>query len=241
MIGAMLGAHSRCISPPECTFKFNVLHAEQRSDDDDAHLKRMLLGLMRTQSFANWQFDLDADEVPLDTMDGSPRVLLEWIVRRYAEFVGKSEADIWIDHTPTNTRYLITLTKIFPESKVIHLVRDGRAVASSVLPLDWGPNSAPRAGFWWVESVSYGLAAESMLPPDRIIRVRYEDIVQDPDRMIEKLCAFIGVQPQSDMTSDVGYRTPSHLRKTHALVGKRPAERVFRHDLESEVDGGLDA
>jgi hypothetical protein len=226
MLGAMLGAHSQCVSPPECTYKFDLLN-QPRSGDSPPQLMSLLRSVMGTKSFRNWEIDLDPDQAPLDQMAGSCRALLEWIVTQYAMKLNKSDVRYWIDHTPPNFRFMPLLLETFPDLKAIHLVRDGRAVAASVIPMDWGPNSTPRAAIWWVESICFGMAAETTLPAQRIARVRYEDIVREPVATIGRLCRFIGIEPEPQMTAEAGYRTPSHLRGTHALVGKRPnADRI---------------
>ena len=53
------------------------------------------------------------------------------------------------------------------------LIRNGRAVAASVLPFDWRPNTILKTARFWKDSVNYGLDAETFIP-QRVYRVRYE-------------------------------------------------------------------
>lgn len=101
--------------------------------------------------------------------------------------------------------------------KVICLVRDGRAVALTYMDQDnfadasdplmrrggGGPGAPPtasplpmyRAADDWLHcmrSAEYLLAG---LPPDRWMRVRYEDLCRSPDAVMERVLSFIGVEP----------------------------------------------
>ena len=69
-------------------------------------------------------------------------------------------------------------------AKFIHLVRAPRAVAASIMPLDWGPNNAIDAARYWVQKIAYGLAFESVYP-EVCLKVKYEDILQEPEKNIQ--------------------------------------------------------
>jgi hypothetical protein len=132
-----------------------------------------------------------------------------------------------VDHTPANIRCGATLLEQFPEAKLIHVVRDGRAVSASILPLDWGPNTIDEAAHNWMQRLAVALAAESYLGHDRIMRVRYEDVVRDPDRVLRTVCAHVGIDFQSQMTEGDGFDSPAYTARQHTLVGRRPdASRI---------------
>src|SRR5690606_9333198 len=125
--------------------------------------------------------------------------ILDYLALQYAEKIEKTNIDILVDHTPNNLRFAATLHLWFPEAKFIHLVRDGRAVAASVIPLDWGPNTVIRAASWWAERVAHGLAAESFFGPEKILRIYYEELVTYPRKTMEKVSDFLGIEFQEQM------------------------------------------
>ena len=110
----------------------------------------------------------------------------------------------------------------FPEAKIIHIIRDGRAVAASVRSLDWGPNTIIGAGHYWIEHVSYGLAAERRFAK-QIIQVRYEDLVSDPEDELKRLCAWLSLEFVETMIRGEGFSKPSYYSyRAHHLIGKSP-------------------
>jgi hypothetical protein len=167
--------------------------------------------------FKLWNLTVDPDRAPR----GSYADLLTWLVDRYARDRGV-EASTWVDHTPENINYASLLLDLFPKARMVHIVRDGRAVANSILPLDWGPNTVIRAAPWWKAMVREGLALEALLPRDQIVRVRYEDLVCAPERTVRWLCDRLGLGFQPSMLEANGFRPPGYTSGQHELIGQPP-------------------
>jgi hypothetical protein len=83
------------------------------------------------------------------------------MIRRYAVVNGKEAIHSWVEHSPSNSPYFDSLASLFPKARFLHLVRDGRAIAASVMPLDWGSNTIEEAAHGWVEDLAYGFLASS--------------------------------------------------------------------------------
>lgn len=220
MLGAMLGQHSRCISIPESQFKFDLLSTVISSAEK--HNGLALLKAIRVNwRFLVWDLGLSSQtENEIDTNWDIARIL-DYLALQYAEKIEKTNIDILVDHTPNNLRFAATLHLWFPEAKFIHLVRDGRAVAASVIPLDWGPNTVIRAASWWAERVAHGLAAESFFGPEKILRIHYEELVTYPRKTMEKVSDFLGIEFQEQMLQPHGFKVPVYSRSQHALVGSK--------------------
>jgi hypothetical protein len=111
------------------------------------------------------------------------------------------------------------LWRAFPEARFIHVVRDGRAVASSLMqrpwwkgylgPSGWGFGRLPDryreiwersdrslvvlAGLEWRVLMDAFDAARAGLPADRWMEIRYEDFVRDTRGEVGRLLRFIGL------------------------------------------------
>lgn len=232
MLGAMLGAHSDCLCTPESQFKADVISGFFTAGIKTIDVPEALHMIKRHWRFKIWGLSLDG---PLPEEVTSYRELITWIVREYGREAGRPNPRIWIDHTPGNRRYADILFDLFPESKMIHIVRDGRAVASSIMHLDWGANTIDRAAHFWKKKVSQGLAAESLWG-DRVMRVTYEDLVAKPEETLKTLCSFIGIDYQAQMIGVTGFRVSSYTQGQHLLVGKMPdikRTNAWEHQLSN--------
>ena len=79
----------------------------------------------------------------------------------------------------------------FDDMRVIHLVRDGRAVSWSTMKnLNVDPQEATRS---WLADNHGCEHARRFFPADRWMTLRYEDLCTDPLKTLEKVYGFIGV------------------------------------------------
>lgn len=224
LLGSMLGACQGAVCTPESHFKFSALRGRGGASGDDelapSDLRPALEHILRHWRFRMWQTDLEPDELP----DGARTYadLLVWLVREYASRHEQGPVEAWVDHTPSNLRYGSLLSDLLPQAKFVHVVRDGRAVASSVIDLDWGPNTALHAADWWVGKVAYGLAAERELGRDQVLRVRFEDLVQDTRPTLERLCGFLGLPYDASARGGGDFAVGAFHEDQHSMVGARP-------------------
>jgi hypothetical protein len=84
-----------------------------------------------------------------------------------------------VERTPWHAQHLALVAAVYPDAHVLDIVRDGRAVAQSLVAQDWGPGTVGEAAAEWRESVRAAAADGPALGP-RYRRVRYEDLLADP-------------------------------------------------------------
>lgn len=106
------------------------------------------------------------------------------------------------------------LTRIWPDARFIHIVRDGRDVARSVITNGLAGNLWTAAETW-VRAESMWSQMAAKLPPERFIEVRYEDLSSRAEEVLQETCRFIGVPYDPAMFNYVGkttYDRPSTAR-----------------------------
>jgi len=97
--------------------------------------------------------------------------------------------------TPDNMMVAATIDRIFPEARYIHSVRHGLDVASSVVPLGWGPNNHRDAIRWWATKLLEGSRELSWLPDERLLTLRFEDLVRDARiESVDLIAKLVGVE-----------------------------------------------
>jgi len=221
LLGDLLGSSRWAITAPESQFMHELLiHLKLgsfKTSQDAAHW------LQDNFRFAAWGLELATDELEQLLTLAHPRRALEAIVERYAKqyHPHKSNADMWVDHTPDNFNYQPMLKTLFPEARFIHIVRDGRAICASIKDLDWGPNNAYTASRHWANRLQQALTIESA-EGDNCYRVHYEDLVTNPRAVMIELCNFIDIPFDESILAGGGLTLPEFTRSQHRLVGQAP-------------------
>jgi hypothetical protein len=100
---------------------------------------------------------------------------------------------------------------IWPDARFIHLLRDGRDVAHSIIGMGWAGNTYLGAEYW-LHAEQLWDKLRDQIPPDRWIEIRYETLVNEPEATLDQVCQFIGV-PYSpamlDFPTDTTYSAPA--------------------------------
>lgn len=122
--------------------------------------------------------------------------LLERLMRYFAEQNGQSSFRRWVEKTPRHVQYLPEILGLFPDARVVNVVRDARDVVSSHALFN---GDRPGARRWQVMRRSrswnrlVGLVSQNK-PNPRIIDICYEDIIRDPAGSTEWLMRRVGEQ-----------------------------------------------
>jgi hypothetical protein len=87
---------------------------------------------------------------------------------------------------------------LWPRARYIHLVRDPRDVARSVVQKGWAGNLYHAVQYWLDAEQCWNVLART-LEPGQAIEVHYEDLVERPVHVLSLICEFIGVTYSSQM------------------------------------------
>jgi hypothetical protein len=97
---------------------------------------------------------------------------------------------IWGDKTPGYLLHLPLLRELFPEGRVLHVLRDPRDECLSVRR-SFGKDPI-RAAHRWRVSVERARRDAALLG-DTYRELRYEELLADPQRALRETCDFVGV------------------------------------------------
>jgi hypothetical protein len=101
----------------------------------------------------------------------------------------------WVDGTPLNVHYIAGLTKLFPQAKFIHILRNPIDVIKSLVKFDRAggkPRTMEGACCEWQGHVQPCLLAELALGPEKVLRIDFEAVEQRPRETLERCLEFAG-------------------------------------------------
>ncbi len=99
----------------------------------------------------------------------------------------------WVDGTPHTLMRARFLLQLFPGAQFLHVTRDPRAVAASLMRQGWGPDDVVGCGDW-LENVYARLATETRYverAPGAYLQIRFEELCSDVDRTTQRIADFL--------------------------------------------------
>jgi Sulfotransferase family len=102
----------------------------------------------------------------------------------------------WVDGTPEYSLFICGLRKLFPGSQFVHICRDVRAVVRSMLNFHRVAgtrlvSNEEKAYDYWFRTVSACVEAEQAYGPGVIHRIRYADLLSNPELAMHSLLDFL--------------------------------------------------
>lgn len=143
----------------------------------------------------------------------------------YAQKRGKQR---WAEKTPTYTRHLDLLNRLFPDCQLVHVIRNGRDVVASYHKR-WGYLSAVKtAAFRWHEYVTIARDFGKTISKDRYHELRYEELVSETEMTLRGIFEFL----QEPWVPEVlNYNDAPHdVNELYAT-----STQAFRSDSDSAV------
>ena len=235
LLRLMLDSHPALAIPGETHFIVPMIRAMKKRRLTADELADVVV------SGDRWgDFHLDEDELrerfralePLNSADA-----VREFFRLYAERQGKVR---WGDKTPGYVQKMRLIERVLPEARFVHIIRDGRDVALSVVPRSWGPPTVAAAAKNWKRRIERARRQAPHL--GHYLEVHYEDLISDTEAVLRQVCDFIELDFDPAMLSyheRAEERLSEKARDLSRPWGTVSAEsRVESHKLASEPPRG---
>lgn len=151
--------------------------------------ERLVRDLTKDRFFSilssNYKVDMDWGRIT--SRARSFAEIVKGVLAQIAEQTGKHRIG---SKYPVFGRYLGLLNDLFPDCKVIHVIRDGRDCALSHKRVTWGHQNAYSAAIHWrayIQAARHG----SQAMRGRYLEIRYEDLLLEPEATMHALEHFI--------------------------------------------------
>lgn len=230
LLRLILSSHSRICIPPETWFLVPLL--DKLRPDGALSAAQVDRAVEIIISHYRWpDMGIDAADFRREAqalVDPDLRAVVELV---YGHHLRRAAKPRWGDKTPPYIHALPALAELFPEARFIHLVRDGRDVAKSFQATGWYGRWLYDNCLEWRDAIRRADGYRSTPLAQRLIDVRYEDLVVDTERTIRTVCDFLGEPFEAAMLerqSGAQARVPERERHAHAKLSRAPQ----RSDIE---------
>ena len=227
-----LAERAKVCIPPETNFVTYIISQYGTKDITSKSDIQFLCDIIgRDRKFRDWQ--LNIKEIQSHTEEQlklnqklSPRDFFGIILRLYGEQFENDQFSRFGFKKGSYISFFQELKEIFPNTKFVHLIRDGRAVFNSKKhnaysvtgqPFETNPSQAAQT---WKQTIKLSRQIHNLYPKDSLI-IHYEKLIQNPDLTLNKVVDFLNINPIESVCF-TQYTVPERYGKLHNNIEKKP-------------------
>lgn len=249
----ILGRHSGIFMPGETHF-FHDVYARRATLGDPA-TEEGIGNIVRVLSTLYGRYNEPEDQRRIDRLFADPAVVdsFRGRCRDYgdvlAHFMGMQAKDAgkrrWGNHAPKDLFHVKEILEFFPEARIIVCVRDVRDFLVSYRD-KWRATTAEHVervrrlyhpvltALLWKTSIRQAQRLQAVLPATSLTTIRYEDLVRDPERVVRRLCAFVGEEFEPGMLAVMSHNSSAGDSKGEHGIFTTSVGR-WERDLDREA------
>lgn len=207
-------------------------HHPAVSTVNETHLFSHFLGPM----LESWDaLEASSRDIGLASLFSRPEFVerLRGLAREATDRIADDDTRLVVDKTPDHAWWGEEILDVFPGAMVVHLVRDPRDVAASLVAAsrdwgsDWAPDNAYDAAWRWHGHVDAGRSIRDLT--DAYRELSYEALFADPAGELAGLLRWAGLDAPDDVVREAVRET----RLSRMKEGRTEAP----WDLEDEPEG----
>jgi hypothetical protein len=215
MLRMLLDAHSDLAIPAETAWFAPVARSRFHGE---AHPHQVFCDVVCAMpTFADTGLDESAVRARIEELNPfDPGDALRALGTMYAQNHGKPR---WGDKSPANVIAIPAIRALLPESRIVHLIRDVRDVVASFRGVWFRPAETVEgiATDWVVRVMA---ARASGVGHDWYMELRYEDLVEEPEHWLRRICTHAELEFQ-----------PAMLEAHRRAAGRLAELTAFRSDF----------
>jgi hypothetical protein len=196
LLRAMLDSHPELAIPWESYFIPLMWPRHQLFEGSSFSIQLFLAALAETPQEI-WR--MDRELLASSMQKDNPQSFQEAVRCVYATYARMQRKPRWGDKTPDYMLHMDLISGLLPEARFIHIIRDGRDVATSLMQVSWGVSRVADAAVSWSWRVTHARNIGRRLGPEKYMEVRYEDLVDNPESVLAALCSFLDLEYDSHM------------------------------------------
>jgi hypothetical protein len=238
LLRLMLDAHPDLAIPPETHFLPKLIRTCRDAEEEGRDAGPTAVDFITRHR--RWpDFGLTEDELRASMKAERGLTATDAARAFYEAYAAKQGKERWGEKTPQYVKTMKRIAGALPEAHFVHLIRDGRDVALSLLDVSWGPNNIEDAAVQWTTQIRR--ARRKSRSVEHYIEVRYEALVADPEPIVRRVCEFVALPFEATMLTyhERADERMAAVARDLDLGGDREritaADRASQHSLVSEA------
>jgi len=150
---------------------------------------------------------------------------------------------MWLEKTPGHLRRIPYIQRLIPGARFVHILRNGEDAIASMFHVatryaeSWAPwyGTLDQCIDRWTRDIQISQSCAGQ-PNHKL--VRYEELIRDPQKVLNELCAFVGIPFEPSMLTEYAKRADDLIQEGEAWKSSvrgpiwREQPRRFREYLD---------
>ena len=152
----------------------------------------------------------------------------------------KSGKTRFLDKNPWSFLHFDRVSRLYPNGKMVHILRDPRDVVASFLKQPWMPSDPRHSALMVKRLMELWWKVSKEIDQSRFMEIRLEDLVQNTEEVLISICSFweIDFQPKL-MEIDLSASNSGRWRKElnvdeQAIINEILSDIILRYDYSVE-------
>ncbi len=216
LLSRMLNQHPNLAVPYE-SHLFNTFYPLLHYYGDlsvTRNRERLIRDILSIEVMRDWDPGLTFQEISKLVKKNNFHGIFDAIMIAWAS---KNNKIRWGEKTPSHIDYWEKIVDYWPAVKIVHIVRDGRDVALSLMNARFGPKTVYASARYWKRYLDKVEILKRNYPEDQIYSIKYEELIDNASEVLKGVCGFLGEEYSPLMlefyTNDAPYRTDNENRK----------------------------
>ena len=231
LLMAMLGCHPR-IAMPEVGWLFPRIYPWRHTYGDlsvESNFRALASDMLFGLNQPLWGMRMNpltaVDEIISLAPERSFAGIYAAMHQRYAKESGSKPR--WGQKTPNNLYFVPQILDNFPNAQFIFITRDGRDAGATSIESAFGAGNIYGAAYTWNAANVFVKPFRKSLSSSTWFDVRYEELVREPEKVLKRVCDFLGEQYSPELLEF--HKTPTSVargkQRDHAPLGHAVSDK----------------
>lgn len=136
-------------------------------------------------------FELTAKQAEQCIKEAAPTDYAGAVKALFSKAAQRHDKPRWGNKTPKYVHNIDLLVELFPDAKIVHLIRDPRDVAASIKRVGW-TNTIKEAAQFWNKRVTDALRGRQ-LDSDSYYELKYETLLENPSTTLKNIYNWLEI------------------------------------------------
>ena len=220
-------------------FKLEPLYSDLKKDINCKRLIKDVVKMVDLHPYP-WEIKIDKDKIFNSVKE---RNLINIFFAIYDQYLESTNKKRWGCKSTFMINHVALIRYYYPQAKFIYMVRDGRDVAVSAKKAIFNHYSVYYVAKLWKKEQQIGIYWLNKLSMNDIFPIRYEDLLNDPERSVKSICYFLDESYEENM---LNFFKTDEAKKSSCISAawKNTANPIMKNNLgkfktelsEDEID-----